>query len=253
MSQPIYDQIDDFFVNVVRDAMQRPTSLLARITQFQLAMMGDVEGQHILDLCCGDGHLSIELVKHGASVVGVDISQVNLSAAKTQAAGQGLIEDNPTFMLDNAQLLAQQNDAQFDIVVCKMALMDIPDIDAAFRAVQRVLKPDGRFFAALLHPCFETPFTMPHETVETDEQGNFKHHRVQRYFEEGIWHSGGTGIRGHVGAHHRKLSTYINSLLAAGFQLIRMEEPPLDVDEPGSLSGQWHHQISKVLYIEAKS
>jgi hypothetical protein len=33
-----------------------------------------------------------------------------------------------------------------------------------------------------------------------------------------------------MGSHHRKLSTYINDLLASGFSLERLEEPLAGVD-----------------------
>jgi hypothetical protein len=68
---------------------------------------------------------------------------------------------------------------------------------------------------AVLHPCFETPFTVPENTIEIDEQGNFVAVRVMQYIEEGYWNSGGDGMRGRVGAYHRTLSTYLNTLLAS--------------------------------------
>ena len=35
----------------------------------------------------------------------------------------------------------------------------------------------------------------------------------------------GTGVRGHMGAYHRTLSTLINDLHASGFVLERLDEP----------------------------
>ena len=48
---------------------------------------------------------------------------------------------------------------------------------------------------------------------------------VHRYASEGYWQSGGTGVRGHIGAYHRTMSTLLNDLLAAGFLLEKLEEP----------------------------
>jgi hypothetical protein len=47
------------------------------------------------------------------------------------------------------------------------------------------------------------------------------------YFDEGYWVSdNAAGVRGKVGAYHRRLGTYINALAAAGLMLERVEEPP---------------------------
>ena len=131
-----------------------------------------------------------------------------------------------------------------------MALMDIPDLGATFRSIRRVLKTGGRFLTAMLHPCFETPFTVPFKPVELTESGEFKHHRVQRYFDQGLWHSGGVGVRGKVGAHHRTLSSIINSLISAGIQLTRLEEPQFLVGEEDTIEHQWSQHIPRILYIE---
>jgi hypothetical protein len=34
-----------------------------------------------------------------------------------------------------------------------------------------------------------------------------------------------SGVRGHMGAYHRMVSTYVNDLITAGFRLERLEEP----------------------------
>ena len=44
---------------------------------------------------------------------------------------------------------------QFDIVLCSMMLMDCEDFEGTLREVVRVLKPNGRLFASVLHPCFD--------------------------------------------------------------------------------------------------
>ncbi len=49
---------------------------------------------------------------------------------------------------------------------------------------------------------------------------------VAGYFAEIFWYSGNpNGVRGLVGAYHRTLSTYLNSLLDAGFILDYFAEP----------------------------
>lgn len=244
---PAYDKIESFYIDFVDRGLQDPSSLFSHTVDYLLTMLGDVSGQQILDLCCGEGHIARALANRGALVTGVDLSAYNIATAKERTADV----DNPKYFVDDAQTLSTTEDATFDRVVCKMALMDIPNIAATFRSVERVLKPDGRFVAVLLHPCFETPFTVPFERIEVDETGSFANVRVQRYFEEGHWQSGGTGVRGHVGAHHRTLSTYINSLIDCGFQLLCLEEPQLNAGKPNSVEAESSQQIPRMLFWEA--
>ena len=241
-----YDDIGDFYLDFVARGLASTETLFHQLTAHLLGLLPPLAGLNVLDLACGEGHLSRQLAAAGARVTGVDLAERNLAEARRQSTS-GAIQ----YLQADAQTLAPLADETFELVVCKMALMDIPDIDATFVAVARVLRPGGRFVAALLHPCFETPFRMPFEPVEQDETGRFRHHRVQRYFEEGPWRSGGSGVRGHVGAYHRTLATYLNSLIAAGLPLARLDEPALASGAPGSLERQWHQNIAKILYIEA--
>ena len=50
---------------------------------------------------------------------------------------------------------------------------------------------------------------------------------VAEYLEERDWRSDNpNGVRGRVAEAHRTLSTYLNTLAAAGFRLERLLEPP---------------------------
>jgi SAM-dependent methyltransferase len=154
-------------------------------------------------------------------VIGIDIS-----AALIEVAIRRRDQPSLSFRLDDARELRTVSKMSIDIAVCQMALMDIADHRAFFRAVRRVLVPGGIFVFSLLHPCFQAPFHEPEAPqILRDANGAATAVVVRRYASEGFWQSGGTGVRGRVGAYHRTLSTLLNDLLAAGFQLERLEEP----------------------------
>jgi trans-aconitate methyltransferase len=93
-------------------------------------------GERILDLGCGDGVLSEELERRGASVLGVDISESLLEAA----AGRGV----------EVRRIDGQNlpfDAAFDAVFSNAVLHWMSDAGAVIDGVFRALKPGGRFVA----------------------------------------------------------------------------------------------------------
>ena len=66
------------------------------------------------------------------------------------------------YLVDDAQSLASLGDESFDLVVCQLALMDIPDLEAVLAAVARVLKEGGSFVFVIGHPCFLAPEAYHH-------------------------------------------------------------------------------------------
>jgi ubiquinone/menaquinone biosynthesis C-methylase UbiE len=191
------------------------------------ALLGDVAGQRICDLACGQGRVARHLADLGARVVGVDLSAKLLAIARRheqeRPRGIAYVQADAT-SLDAAAL------GVFDGVLCFMALMDIADLAPTVRGVATILRPGGWFAFAILHPCFHTALSgeieMPEGTVRT----------IGRYFQEGHWRSESRpGPPGKVGAYHRTLSTYVNVLSDAGLHLERLSEPraaPVVPDSP---------------------
>ncbi len=102
-------------------------------------MLGDVAGCAVLDLGCGDGKLAVRLAALGARVVGLDADPAMLRAAASRAAAAGVGMD---FAAGRARTLPFP-DRRFDIVVAVTVLCFVPDAEAAFREIARVLRPGG--------------------------------------------------------------------------------------------------------------
>lgn len=210
-----------------------------------LALVGDVAGQPICDLACGQGVVARRLAQRGALVTGVDISVRLLDIAQHEEAA------NPcgiTYLHDDAQQLGQVADASFAGVVCHMALMDIPDLAATLSTVARILWPQGCFVFAITHPLLDTALSRV-ELVASDD-GSTRQPR-RSYFHEGRWRSDNpNGVRGKVAAYHRTLSTYINSVGSAGMMVDHMAEP----EATGALAERWPHlqQLPGVLIVRCR-
>jgi ubiquinone/menaquinone biosynthesis C-methylase UbiE len=181
------------------------------------ALMGGVRGQRICDLACGQGRVARYLAEQGAEVVAVDISGKLLEIARRHEAAE---PRGIEYRQADAQRLDGVADRSFDGVVCQMALMDIVDLGATLRAVARVLKPGGWLVFAILHPCYNPA---PSGELMTS-QGIVR--TVSGYFTEGYWRSDArTGPPGKVGAYHRTLATYVNTLTEVGLTIERIAEP----------------------------
>jgi len=184
----------------------------------------------------------------GAQVTGVDLSETLLSHAEEDSAGLGI-----RFIRDDAQELKRLPKRSFDQVICNMALMDIEDLQQTYRSVTKVLKPQGRLIFSVLHPCFQSPFSVEDvDSLETGSKGEFVSLRVFNYAKEGRWYSGGTGMCGTFGSIHRKVSTYINGLAEAGLHLRRIEEPTLPDLDYDTFNTQLASKISRTMVVEAE-
>lgn len=107
----------------------------------------DIEKRRILDIGCGMGGLDILLVKEygAAEVVGIDVENPVLEKAKQYASEENL-SDKLTFTLVDPGPLKFE-DASFDIVFSKDALLHISDKQMLFSEIHRVLKRGGIFVA----------------------------------------------------------------------------------------------------------
>jgi ubiquinone/menaquinone biosynthesis C-methylase UbiE len=186
--------------------------------QAVLDLVGAVGGKQLCDLACGQGIVARELARRSARVTGIDLSAGLLDIARRYE------EDEPLgvqYRQGDAQVLATITDGSFDGVTCNLALMDIPDPAAVFRAAHRITRAGGWFVFSIIHPCFFPPDSL----WVTDDDGDVSR-KVLGYFSERFWHSyNPAGVRGQVGAHHRMLSTYLNLLVETGWQFERSIEP----------------------------
>jgi SAM-dependent methyltransferase len=109
-----------------------------------LTMLRPEGGERILDLACGTGRHSLELVRRGFSVVGSEISPELVAIAREEAASQGL---EATFL--EGDLRELEFEAEFDIVLnLNDGAVGYFETDEAnhrtFGVISRALKPGGR-------------------------------------------------------------------------------------------------------------
>ena len=204
-----FDPVADWYVDFSREWDQEPLALLPE----------DLAGQRMLDQACGYGVASRWLASRGARVTGVDLSQSLLTRAREAEEAEPLRID---YIHADATTASWWDGQPFDAVLSNMALMDIDDLDGALRTTFAVLRPGGWFSASVFHPCF------PGGPIGSTS-GLPSWPPDAGYSSDGWWTTNGTGVRGKVGAYHRMLSTYLNAVLAVGFQLEEFAEPPWPV------------------------
>jgi arsenite methyltransferase len=101
-------------------------------------------GEHVLDVGCGAGTDSLvaaQMVGSTGHVIGIDMTPEMLAKARRAADDMGLA--NVAFVEAEAEALPFP-DESFDVVVSNGVIDLIPDKDAVFSEIGRVLKPGGR-------------------------------------------------------------------------------------------------------------
>jgi SAM-dependent methyltransferase len=196
----------------------------------------------VLDVGCGEG----QIARLAAGLPGVRLAAgVDPSAAQLAAAadrGGGVVYARA----GAAELPFPE--ASFDAVVACLVFEHIDEMDAAIAQVGRVLRAGGRFLFFLNHPLLQTPGSAWIDDRILDEQ----YWRIGPYLVEDksneevdkdVW----------IPFVHRPLSRYVNSMVAAGLLVTRMEEP---APPPGFLERAHEYAdaatIPRLLFLRAE-
>lgn len=171
-------------------------------------------GVHAVDLGCGFGNFSRFLREKGASsVIGVDVSEKMLSAARSLT--QDLAIQYQLCAIEDFNLPADI----INLVVSSVALHYIEDYKAIVDKIYHWLKPQGHFIFSVEHPiCTAHPST---ESLQSKSGEVFW--PIDNYRDEGEFKQ--DWLVKDVVKYHRTLQTYINTLTDAGFTLKKILEP----------------------------
>ena len=184
------------------DTMEKPVIL---------ELIGEFTNQRILDLGCGDATFGQEALAKGCQTyLGIEgsINMVNL-AQQVLAGTNGKVVQAA---IENWDYPTQA----FDLVVSRLVLHYIKDIDAIFSQVYRTLTDGGRFVFSIEHPVITS--------CDRIWQGSGKRQEwlVDDYFETGQRITPWMG--GEVIKYHRTVENYFVSLQRAGFVVENLRE-----------------------------
>ena len=131
-----------------------PVDLLARVPETSCESFAGVAnpfslgairpGEDVLDIGCGAGMdtlIAAQMTGETGTVTGIDMTPDMAAKGRRSAAEMGL--SNVTIVDGSAERLPF-GDASFDVVISNGVIHLIPDKDAVFSEIARVLRPGGR-------------------------------------------------------------------------------------------------------------
>lgn len=212
MSQNIYDD-PDFFAGYA--TLPRSIKGLSGAPEWKAIqrLLPPLTGKSIVDLGCGYGWFCRWAKLQGATQVrGYDLS-VKMLAKATSMTNEKSIE-YICADLENLSLPIEQ----YDLIYSSLALHYLVDVPSLFSTLYHALRHGGMFVFSAEHPIYTAPVV---QTWCTDIEGN-KSWPVNQYQKEGErisdWFAEG------VVKQHRKLSTWVNMLIPAGFEIVAIDE-----------------------------
>lgn len=197
---------------------------LSNVVQFDLPLLGSVDGRRGVHLQCHIGTDTLSLSRLGAQMTGLDFSAAALDEARRLAAAAGAAIDYvEADAYDAATALGAE---QFDFVFTGIgAICWLPDIGRWARVVADLLKSGGRLFIREGHPVLWTiedgrddglvalkyPYFQHAEPLVFDEDGTYV--QTDMSFTNTVSHS-----------WNRGLGEIVSALLEAGMTITGLVE-----------------------------
>ena len=178
-------------------------------------LLPDFRGKRVLDLGCGYGwHCKYAADQGAFSVLGTDLSEKML-----QRAGQ--LNPAPQITYQRAAMEDLRFAAgSFDVVLSSLAFHYVEAFGPLVERIYSWLAPGGDFVFSVEHPVFTAYGS---QDWYYNEKGEILHFPVDNYYYEGQREAIFLGEK--VVKYHRTLTTYLDTLLRAGFELCRIVEP----------------------------
>ncbi len=213
-----------------------------------VALLAPQPGRRYLDIACGNGLTSRRLAALGARVTACDFSASLIELARSRTDPKTHIEYHVIDATNEPALLAL-GEGQFEAALSNMALFDMAELEPLFRALPRLLKPNGTFVFSLTHPAFNNASTV-HVLEEMDDEGEIKtvySVKTSRYMTS--FHAKGVALRDQPRPQmyfERPLQYYLSLGFQNGFVLDGFEERAFPPDHPQGSPLGWGGRFSEI-------
>jgi SAM-dependent methyltransferase len=197
----------------------------------------------VLDLGCGEGGYSRKLAQKGATVTAVDCSEGAIKYCISKAWEEEL---KIAYHLRNSNDLYEIASDAFDVVLASMMLMDCEDFEGTIREIVRVLKPSGKLFASVCHPCFHQSGGIGRQRINGDKEVV-----VSNYYHPTEWEAPLSSGEASVIWRHRTIEDYVKTFIKSGLTITDVNEPiPTEEQSAANADIAWMQKIPIFMFWE---
>jgi len=191
-----------------------------------LRLMNPQSGDKILDVACGQGFFTREILHafpNIEGITGVDISPELINIAKRKARDIQKI----TFQVSPADKMSGIKDGGMNKALINLAIQNIENASLVWKEISRALASDGELHIVINHPAFRV---LKNSEWGWDEENMKQYRRINSYMTEAkipVDMSPGEVIedkKSFTYSFHRPLQWYFKTLGNAGFAVSRLEE-----------------------------
>jgi 2-polyprenyl-3-methyl-5-hydroxy-6-metoxy-1,4-benzoquinol methylase len=190
---------------------------------------GYLPGKVALDLGCGQGYFTRELVRHGAQAIGVDLAEELIACAREYEKQRPMGIEYRVLSASTIDLHWSPN--SFDLITACMSIQDMSDVNAVFRGAAILLRPTGRMVISVPHPMTDTAY----REWERDGGSRKLSLKVDRYFETGTsvctWNMSRLLYTWETPYWRHTMSEWSTFFSTNGFHVRRMYEPRPNEDQ----------------------
>ncbi len=199
-----------------------------------LRFLSPVKNKKVIDVGCGNGHLSRFLAKQGAKAFGVDNSQQMITACNLNGG-------SATFACLDITAETMPCKKRFDAAVFNNSMQDMQEYEKGLKGAYQLLKKRGELLIVVKHPCFHGRSERCgwHVTTQSGERivtghglsdlEKRKEPYTGEYFVMNDYLSKSEHTREWYGlkttSYARTLQEYINAVIRAGFVIESLSEP----------------------------
>ena len=192
------------------------------LDDFEIDLLPDLDGKQMLHMACANGVDSVSWAMRGASVTGVDLSEVAVESAN--ALAEELAVDAQFIAADLYELPAGL--PRFDVVYASWGVVCwLPDLDRWADIVVERLHPGGTFLLCEHHPLWEVLGVRPGGVAVTVDYFGRSRPTVQTY-DQSKRPTGSTPAT-QFNAFVWPVSDVVTSLLRAGLHIEKFYEAPM--------------------------